>query len=74
MQRHQKQFRGEQKKKIKRRKDEHVLSNVLSLRISDQEKIELEKITRTTSKSISEIAREAIESWLAARKRYCLNM
>lgn len=73
MQLHQKQFRAEPKKKFRRRKDEHVLSNVLSLRISDQEKHELEKITKSSSRSVSEIAREAIELWLAKRKRYCLD-
>ena len=73
MQRHQKQYRGESKRKFKRRKDEHILSNVLSLRISDQEKHELEKITRASAKSVSEIAREALEYWLSARRRHCLN-
>jgi predicted transcriptional regulator len=42
------------------------------LRISDQEKRELEKITKASAKSVSEIAREALECWLSARKRYCL--
>lgn len=72
MQLHQKQYRGEPKRKFKRRKEEHVLSNVVSLRISDQEKRELEKITKTTSKSVSEIAREALDYWISARKRHCL--
>ena len=70
---HQKQYRGEMKKKFKRRKDEDVLHNVVSLRISDQEKRELEKITKTSSKSVSEIVREAIEFWLSKRKRLCLD-
>lgn len=70
---HQKQYRGEPKKKFRRRKDEDVLHNVVSLRISDQEKYELEKITKTSSKSVSEIVREAIEYWLAKRKRLCLD-
>lgn len=70
---HQKQYRGEPKKKFRRRKDADVLHNVVSLRISDQEKYELEKITKTSSKSVSEIVREAIECWLAKRKRLCLD-
>jgi len=70
---HQKQYRGESKKKFKRRKDEEVLHNVVSLRISDQEKRELEKITKTSSKSVSEVVREAIEFWLSKRKRLCLD-
>lgn len=70
---HQKQYRGEAKKKFKRRKDEDVLHNVVSLRISDQEKHELEKITKSSSKSVSEIVREAIEFWITKRKRLCLD-
>lgn len=60
-------------KKFKRRKDEDVLSNVVSLRISDQEKRELEKITKSSSKNVSEIVREAIEFWISRRKRFCLD-
>lgn len=60
-------------KKSKRRKNEDALSNVVSLRISDQEKRELEKITKTSSKSVSEICREAIELWISKRKRFCLD-
>ena len=70
---YQKQYRGEPKKKFKRRKEEEILHNVVSLRISDQEKRELEKITKTSAKSVSEIVREAIELWLAKRKRFCLD-
>ena len=73
MQYHQKQYRGESMKKFKRRKDEDVLSNVVSLRISDQEKRELEKITKSSSKSVSEIVREAIEFWISRRKKFCLD-
>ena len=65
---HQKQYRGETKKKFKWRKDEDVLHNVVSLRISDQEKHELEKITKSSSKSVSEIVREAIEFWITSAK------
>lgn len=70
---HQKQYRGEPKKKFKRRKEEEILHNVVSLRISDHEKRELEKITKTSAKSVSEIVREAIELWLTRRKRFCLD-
>lgn len=70
---HQKQYRGESMKKSKRKKNEDALSNVVSLRISDQEKRELEKITKTSSKSVSEICREAIELWISKRKRFCLD-
>jgi predicted DNA-binding protein len=47
---------------------------VVSLRISDQEKRELEKISKSSAKKISEIAREAIEFWIAKRKRLCLDV
>lgn len=73
MQHHQKQYRGESMKKDKRRKNADALSNVVSLRISDQEKRELEKLTKTSSKNISEIVREAIELWISKRKRLCLD-
>lgn len=70
---HHKQFRGESMKESKRRKDADALSNVVSLRISDQEKRELVKITKSSSKNVSEIVREAIELWISRRKRFCLD-
>lgn len=70
---HQKQSRGESMKKAKRRKEAEALSNVVSLRINDQEKRELEKITKSCSKNVSEIVREAIEFWMSRRKRLCLD-
>jgi len=72
MQHRQKQYRDESRKKVKRRKDENVLNNIVSLRISDQEKRIIEKITRDSSRSVSEVVREAIEFWIA-RKSYCLD-
>ena len=74
MQHHQKQYRGETKQKAKRHRDESTLTNVVSLRISDQEKRELEKITKSSDRNISEIVREALESWIAKRKRLCLDV
>lgn len=73
MQHHQKQHKGEVVKKCKRRKVDFALSNVVSLRINDQERQELEKITRTSSKNVSELVREAIGYWISRRKRYCLD-
>ena len=70
---HHQQLRGEPKKKFKRRKDEKILHNVVSLRITDQEKRELDRITKTTCKSVSDVVREAIEFWLSKRKRLCLD-
>ncbi|BEH09003.1 ribbon-helix-helix protein, CopG family [Geobacter sulfurreducens subsp. ethanolicus] len=74
MQHHQKQYRGETKQKAKRHRDESALTNVVSLRISDQEKRELEKITKSSARNISEIVREALELWIAKRKRLCLDV
>jgi hypothetical protein len=69
----QKQYRSAPNKKFVRRKDDHVLHNVVSIRISDLEKRELERITVTQAKSVSEVVREAIESWLAQQRRLCLD-
>ncbi len=71
---HQKQSRGELKQKAKRRRDESALTNVVSLRISDQEKRELEKITKSSDRNISEIVREAIEFWISKRRRLYLDV
>ncbi|MFA7061178.1 MAG: ribbon-helix-helix protein, CopG family [Pedobacter sp.] len=74
MQQYQKQYRGEPQQKAKRRRDDSALTNVVSLRISDQEKRELEKITKSSARNISEIVREALEFWIAKRKRLCLDV
>ena len=74
MKQHQKQYRGEPKQKAKLRRDESALTNVVSLRISDQEKRELEKITKSSARSISEIVREALVFWVAKRRRLCLDV
>lgn len=73
MSHYQKQDRGEPRKMQKRRRDDSALTNVVSLRISDQEKRVLEKITKSSSKNVSEIVREAIDFWLAKRKKLCLD-
>jgi hypothetical protein len=49
------------------------LQNVISLRISDAERKTLEKLAKTTSKSISDIMREAIDLWRAKRRRLCMD-
>lgn len=48
-------------------KDTPVLKNVVSLRVSDQEKRLLERLTRATSQNVSDLVREAIGFWLAKR-------
>jgi len=56
----------------KKRKDTEQLQNVISLRISDDEKKALEKLTKTTCKSITEIMREAIELWKFKQRKLCM--
>ncbi|BCS52792.1 ribbon-helix-helix protein, CopG family [Geobacter sp. SVR] len=57
----------------KRRLPEKTLDNVISLRISDQEKRKLERVVKKTSKNMSDIMREAINLWINKRDRLCLD-
>jgi transcriptional regulator len=56
----------------KKKKETDQLQNVISLRINDDEKKTLEKLTKTTSKNISEIMREAIDLWRSRQRRLCM--
>jgi hypothetical protein len=56
----------------KKRKETERLQNVISLRINDDEKKALEKLTKSTSKSITEIMREAIDQWQARQRKLCM--
>jgi hypothetical protein len=67
-----KQYRNEPRKS-EPKKRKAVLENVISLRISDQEKKKLEKFTLKTSKSISDIMREAIDLWSSKRRKLCMD-
>lgn len=58
-------------KRGKRRTEKSILNNVVSLRVSDREKQVLERITATTSQSVSDVVREAIGYWLSRRQRLC---
>jgi hypothetical protein len=49
------------------------IQNVISLRINDDEKMALQKLTKTTSKSISDIMREAIDLWRSKQRKLCIN-
>jgi len=69
-----KQFSRKPKQIVKRRRDEHALKNVVSLRISDEEMASLAIISKKSAKSVSEIMREAFKSWQANRRRLCLDM
>lgn len=63
----------EPKSSKKKRSRIEPLQNVISLRINDNEKKSLEKLTKTTSKSISEIMREAIDLWTSKRRSLCMD-
>jgi hypothetical protein len=69
-----KQSHREVKKMVKRRHDLQALRNVISLRVSDEELELLYRISRKSSKNISEIMREAFTSWQAGQRRLCLDM
>ena len=58
--------------RTKKQKKEQ-LPNVISLRINDDEKKVLEKLTKSTSKSISDIMREAIDLWSSKRRKLCMD-
>lgn len=64
----------EPKKDVKRRYDENALKNVISMRVSDEEMVLLARISKNTSKSISDIMREALKGWQAHRRRLCLDI
>lgn len=49
------------------------LQNVISLRITDDEKRALEKLIKSTSKSISDIMREAMDLWSSKRRKLCMD-
>jgi hypothetical protein len=61
-------------KVIKRRSDPHALRNVISLRVSDEELELLNRISRKSSRSISEIMREAFKSWQESQGDLCTEM
>ena len=66
-------FVREPKSSKKKRKETEQVQNVISLRINDEEKRALEKLTKSTSKSITEIMREAIDLWSYKRRKLCMD-
>lgn len=66
-------FTREPKSSKKKKKEPEQLQNVISLRINDDEKKALEKLTKATSKSISEIMREAMDQWRSKRRKLCMD-
>jgi hypothetical protein len=57
----------------KKKPGKEQLHNVISLHINDDEKRMLEKLTKSTSKNISEIMREAIDLWSSKRRKLCMD-
>lgn len=53
------------KRKTVKKKVAPVLKNVVSLRVSDQEKRLLERLTEATSLNVSDLVREALGFWLS---------
>ncbi|MBP1752370.1 MAG: transcriptional regulator, CopG family [Geobacteraceae bacterium] len=68
-----KHFIREPEKKQKRKYCEPSGKNVISLRLSDDERQHLERIARASSKSHIDIMREALALWMANRRRLCLD-
>jgi len=67
-----KQYRN-QPGKSEPKKHKVLRENIISLRISDQEKRTLEKLISKTSKSVSDVMREAIALWSAKRRNLCMD-
>lgn len=62
----------EPKSSRQKRKESEQVQNVISLRINDDEKRSLEKLSKGTSKSISDIMREAIVLWRSKQRKLCM--
>ncbi len=62
---------GKVRKVRKKRSENGPLKSVISMRIGNQEKMMLEKLARSTSRSVSEIMREAMDSWKTNQQGLC---
>jgi hypothetical protein len=51
------------------RKDETARKNIVSVRVSDQERQLLESITKTTYRNVSDLVREAIGFWVKNNRK-----
>jgi hypothetical protein len=67
------QFNKEPDKKQKKKYADSSQKNLVSLKLSDDERQKLERIAKSSSKSYTEIMREAIDQWIANRRRLCLD-
>ena len=68
-----KQFIKEPEKKQKKKYREMSGKNVITLRLSDDERQNLDRIAKSSSKSHADILREAMFQWIANRRRLCLD-
>lgn len=57
------------RRKTRNRKPNDVMTNIVSLRVTDKEKQALDRITQASSKSVSDIVREALHFWITSKKR-----
>jgi hypothetical protein len=63
---------SEQRKSLKKEKRKKKLQNEITIRISDREKKQLERHSHSTARSLSDIMREALDSWKFKRNRLCM--
>ena len=63
---------SEQRKSLKKEKRKKPLQNSITIRLSDREIKQLEKHSHSTARSLSDILREALDSWKFKRNRLCM--
>jgi hypothetical protein len=62
----------EKRKPLKKEKRKKSAQNLISIKLSDQEKKQLEKHSHSAATSIADIMREALDSWKFKRNRLCM--
>jgi len=63
---------SEQRKPLKKEKRKKPLQNSITIQLSDREKKQLEKHSHSMARTLSDIMREALDSWKFKRNRLCL--
>lgn len=63
---------SEQRKPLKKEKRKKPLQNSITIQLSERERKQLEKHSHSTARSLSDILREALDSWKFKRNRLCL--
>lgn len=69
-----KEGKNGKKKIIRRNRGKQALKHVISLRVSDEELELLSRISRSASKSLSDVLRDAIKKWQDLQNPLCLEM